>query len=68
MRVGDIVKVAKGPVPFLNMIGIISSLQICDSLDSNRGRLVAEIFELEDLGGDSYEFYVDTLEIINESR
>jgi hypothetical protein len=68
MRIGDLVRVAKGPGPFLNMIGIISSTYINDSLDSNRGRLVAEIFELEDLGGDSYEFYVDTLEIINESR
>ena len=68
MKVGDIVRVAKGPGPFLNMIGIISSLQICDSLDSNRGRLIAEVFELEDLGGDSYEFYVDTLEVVNASR
>ena len=68
MKVGDIVKVVTGPGPFLNMIGIINSIYINDSLDSNRGRLVAEIFELEDLGGDSYEFYVDTLEMINESR
>ena len=68
MRVGDIVRVVKGPGPFLNMIGIISSIQICDDRDAGRGRLAAEIFELEDLGGDSYEFYVDTLELVNESR
>jgi hypothetical protein len=68
MRVGDIAKVVKGPDCFLNMICIISSIQICDSLDSNRGRLIAEVFELEDLGGDSYEFYVDTLEVVNASR
>jgi len=68
MRVGDLVKVAKGPNCFLSMIGIISSIYINDSLDSNRGRLIAEVFELEDLGGDSYEFYTDTLEIVNASR
>ena len=68
MIIGDLVRVATGPGPFLNMIGIISSIYINDSLDSNRGRLVAEIFELEDLGGDSYEFYVDTLELVNANR
>ena len=68
MRVGDLVKVNDGPNCFRNMMGIVSAVYIDDSLGSNRGRLVAEIFDLEDMGGDSYDFYVDTLEVISEGR
>jgi hypothetical protein len=68
VRVGDLVKVTIGPNCFRNMMGIVSTVFIDDSLGSNRGRLVAEIFDLEDMGGDSYDFYVDTLEVISEGR
>ncbi len=68
MRVGDLVRVVKGPDCFINMICIVNSIYVSDSLDSDRGRLISEVFELEDLGGDSYEFFSDTLEVINASK
>ena len=69
MKVGDLVKVVSAPSPFLGMTGIVIStyMELEDDLTSchSKPKLVIEVAELGDLGGDTYEFYHESFEVLS---
>ena len=69
MKKGDLVKVVIGPKEFLGMVGVVIDMHsISEECKRDRRRHpIVEIVETHDLGGDSYNFYHDVLEILSEA-
>ncbi len=68
-KIGDLVRVVSAPNPFLGMTGIVvgSYMEQEEDLTSHhrKPQLVIEIAELTDLGGDTYEFYHNSFEVLS---
>tara|TARA_B100001094_G_C17770048_1_gene594581 strand:- start:124 stop:348 length:225 start_codon:yes stop_codon:yes gene_type:complete len=71
-KMGDLVRVVSAPNPFVGMTGIVvgSYIEKEDDLTSChvKPQLVIEIAELGDLGGDTYEFYHNSFEVLSAAR
>ena len=67
MKKGDLVRVSSGPNAFLNMMGIITDVYPEEKISHMRGRLIVDLVEVHDMGGDSYSFYQNALEVLSES-
>lgn len=67
MKKGDLVRVSSGPNAFLNMIGIVTDVYPEDEISHMRGKLIIDLVEAHDMGGDSYSFYQSALEVLSES-
>ena len=67
MKKGDLVRVSSGPNAFLNMMGIVTDIYPEKEISYMRGRLIVELIDTQDMGGDSYSFYQSALEVLSES-
>jgi len=68
MKKGDLVHVVAGDPDFIGMVGIITNTYIESKFRHRKGELVVEFLETHDLGGDTYSFYHDSLEVISETK